>query len=233
MKKILVTIKKIYTQQPNENFIKEDAWAPILLSDPVSIPLARLLSKFKKIHPNHITLLTIPFAFAAAYMFIKGELIYGALFYWFNFVLDGTDGKVARLTGKTSKFGEKLDYYTDTVNNLAMYFGLWWSQYYMYGEWFIGGVIVFAHYAIMVFGYVFVGNFRYKTIFPRVFSYYSPFEEAFGTFLFAPLFNIVHILFPLLVMLQLVSYIILFVKQERKIGLKEIKKRILRMLKIQ
>ena len=233
MKKILATIKKIYTQQPNENFIKEDAWAPIILSDPVSIPLARLLSRIKRIHPNHITLLTVPFAFTAAYMFMKGELIYGALFYWLNFVLDGTDGKVARLTGKTSKFGEKLDYYTDTVNNLAMYFGLWWSQYYVYGEWFIGGVIVFAHYAIMVFGYVFVGDFRYKTIFPRVFSYYSPFEEAFGTFLFAPLFNIVHVLFPLLVMLQLLSYTILFIKHERKIGLTEIKERILRMLKIQ
>ena len=232
MKKILVTIKKIYTQQPNENFIKEDAWAPILLSDPVSIPLARLLSRIKRIHPNHITLLTVPFAFIAAYMFIKGELIYGALFYWLNFVLDGTDGKVARLTGKNSKFGEKLDYYTDTVNNLAMYFGLWWSQYYIHGDWFIGGVIVFAHYAIMVFGYVFVGDFRYKTIFPRVFSYYSPFEEAFGTFFFAPLFNKVKLLFPILVALQFISYVILFIKKKEKPDLEEIEERIKMMLKL-
>ena len=229
MKKIASLFKKVYTQQPNENFLKEDAWAPILLSDPISIPLARFLSKFRRIHPNHITLLSIPFAFAAAYMFMTGELAYGAIFYWLNFVLDGTDGKVARLTGRTSKFGAKLDYYTDTLNNLALYFGLWWSQYYIYGDGFVGGAIVFAHYAIMVFCYLFIGDFSYKTIFPRVFSYYSPFEEAFGTFFFAPLLGIVTILFPILVLLQFISYVILFFKQKER---PDIKNGVKKMLKI-
>lgn len=232
MEKILITIKKFYTQRPEENFLKEDAWAPILLSDPVSIPLARFLSKFRRIHPNYITLLSIPFAFAAAYMFMTGNLAYGAIFYWLNFVLDGTDGKVARLTGTTSKFGAKLDYYTDTLNNLAMYFGLWWSQYYMYGDGLLGGAIVFAHYASMVFCYLFIGDFAYKTIFPRVYSYYSPFEEAFGTFFFAPLLNMVRLFLPILVALQFVSYIVLFIRRREKMNHEELKRRIKKMLKL-
>jgi len=84
----------------------------------------------------------------------------------------------------------------------------------------------------MVFGYVFVGDFRYKTIFPRVFSYYSPFEEAFGTFFFAPLFNKVRLLFPILVALQFISYVILFIKKKEKPDLEEIEERIKMMLKL-
>ena len=112
-----------------------------------------------------------------------------------------------------------------------MYFGLWWGKFYLQGNWFIGVTIVTSHYAITVFGYTFIGDFRYKTNFPRVFSYYSSFEESFGTFLFAPLFNVVLIAFPILVGLQLVSYMILLVKCGGKLSLKELKNRIQHMLK--
>lgn len=233
MKKVKEIIKNIYTEGPNEDFIKKkDSWTVILLGGILSIPLVRLITKIKiKIHPNVITILTIPFALIAAISFAYGKLVLGAIFFFLNFTLDCTDGKLARLTNTTSQFGEKLDYYTDTVNNLAMYFGLWWSQYYLQGQWLLGGGIVFAHYAIMVFGYTFIKDITYKTIFPRVFSYYSPFEEAFGTFFFAPLFNVVRIAFPILVLLQFISYIILLIKKEKP-DLEEIKKRIKNMLKI-
>ena len=81
MKKI---IKNIYTEGPNEDFIKKkDSWAVILLGGILSIPLVRLITKLKiKIHPNVITILTIPFVFLAAISFAYGKLVLGAIFFF-------------------------------------------------------------------------------------------------------------------------------------------------------
>ena len=110
-----------------------------------------------------------------------------------------------------------------------MYFGLWWSQFYLQGLWFIGGIIIAAHYAIMVFGYIFLTKLTYKTISTRICSYYMHADEGFLTFIIAPLTGIFYIIFPILVIIQLISYIILFFLQKEK---PDIKKNIKSMLKI-
>lgn len=169
-----------------------------------------------KIHPNVITFVTIPLIIFAAYFFFKGKLVFGACCYLAYFVGDGVDGKWARFTGKTSRSGEILDYYVGALGDLAMYLGLWYSQYYLKGDWLIGGSIVIAHYIIVVSTWIFVKQPYYKTIFPRIRSYYSSLEEGFGTFFFAPLLNMVTILFPVLVILQLISFVILFTRQKER-----------------
>lgn len=214
---MLNKIRNIYTERANEHFLKEkDNWVAFVFEHPFSMPLLRLMQKLNlKIHPNVITFVTLAFTLVTAYFFLEGKLALGAFCYLGYFIVDGADGKWARLTGKTSKLGERLDhYYVGPFGNLAMYFGLWYSQYYLVGNWLIGASIIFAHYIIVVIMWKFLQQPYYRTIFPRVRSYYSLNEEGFGTFFFAPLFNVVTILLPVLVMLQLISFIILLSMQK-------------------
>ena len=99
-------------------------------------------------------------------MFYLNELIFGAVFFWFALLMDGLDGKVARLTKTQSKLGRKLDYFTDKINTLIMLFGIWWSQYYLQGQWFLGFSFILLHYLIM-FSAIFIKNESYNTIFPN------------------------------------------------------------------
>lgn len=213
--------KKVYTEQPHEHFIKkEDSWTSIIFSDPFSIPIARLAARWKRIHPNHFTIMTLPFALISAYFFFEGKLIYGAIFYWLNFIIDGVDGKLARLTNRFSERGLVLDYYIDRIKNIALFFSLWYSQYYLIDHWLLGGVIICAHYGLMVFEYLFIQKFTYKTIFPRVYSYYASLDEVFLIFFLATLLNMVFILLPLLIALQYLSYIIIYIKQKEHPNIK-------------
>jgi phosphatidylglycerophosphate synthase len=230
MKNKKSSLKEIYTNGPDESFIKEkDSWTTIIFCDPFSIPLARLFAKFKKIHPNYISILAMICGFIAAYFFFRGLLIYGSLVFLLKFILDGTDGKLARLTNTKSKTGEKIDYYTDIIGNIPMYFGLWYSQFYIFNKWFFGGSFIALHYLTMAFGYIFLKKLSYKTIFPRVSSYYIHIDEGFLTFFIAPLTGYFIYVFPILVLIQLVSYIILCFTQKEK---PDFKKNIKRMLKL-
>ena len=168
MGKITSFIKNIYSERKGEHFIKKsEAWTLVFIGRVFGTPLARLFAKLK-ISPNSITVITVPVALLAGICFFYNNLILGVFFYFLSYILDCSDGTLARITNTTSKYGEKLDYYTDTANNIFMYFGLWYSQFYLQGLWLIGGAIIAAHYAIMVFGYVFLTKLTYKTISPKI-----------------------------------------------------------------
>jgi hypothetical protein len=112
---MLNRIRNIYTERPNEHFLKEkDNWAPLVFGHPFSIPLLRLMQKLHlKTHPNVITLASFPPILAAAYFFFCDKLLIGAFCYLGYFIVDGLDGKWARLTGRTSEPvlpGRRLDY---------------------------------------------------------------------------------------------------------------------------
>ena len=207
-------LKRIYTERPGEDFlIKQEAWST-KIGRIFGIPLARALAKSPiRIHPNIISILSIPFAVLAGFFFFKNMLIYGAIFFFISFILDNTDGVLARLTNTTSQFGHKLDTYTDRLNNFVMFFGLWYSQYYINDQWFIGGSIFAVHYFIMFIGLFYIKSYKYKTVFPGVISYYHPLDEGFLTFFVAPLTGFFIYIFPVLVILQYISHIVLFIKQ--------------------
>lgn len=210
-----MTIKSLYFDQVGKNLLKtRESWS-LKIFRIFAIPSAKLLAK-TSIHPNIITVLTIPFAFIAAFFFFKDMLIYGAFFFFISFLLDCTDGALARFTGKTSEFGGKLDRYTDKINNFAMYFGLWYSQYYLTDYAFIGGCIFAMHYLILLFGSLFINSYKYKTISKSVYSYYTPLDEAFLSFMVLPIFGVFFYVFPILIILQFTSHIALFIRQNQK-----------------
>ena len=223
-------INKIYSENKGEHFIKEkEEWA-VKIGRFFGIPLARVIKALPvKIHPNIVSVISLIFALFAAYYFFNNKLIVGAIFFLISYVFDCSDGVLARLTDTQSKFGEKLDFYIDITGNVFMYFGLWYSQYYLYGQWFLGGSIIAAHYAVMVFGYMFIKDRTYKTFSKKLSSYYSAADEGFLTFFFTPMLVIFRLAFPILVIIQFISYIILFLKQKEK---PDVRKNIKSMLKI-
>ena len=223
-------IKNIYSEKKGEHFVKKrEEWA-VKIGRLFGIPLARAIKALPvRIHPNIISIISLIFALEAAYLFFNNKLIVGAIFFFISYVFDCSDGVLARLTKTQSKFGEKLDFYIDMTGNIFMYFGLWYSQYYLHGQWFLGGSIIAAHYTVMVFGYLFIKNHTYKTISPKLSSYYSAADEGILTFLFAPITGYFILILPLLIILQLASYIILFLMQKER---PDIRKNIKEMLKI-
>ena len=144
-------IKAIYTEQFNEKFLKKGSTTPLLFFFWLDMPLIRLMQTLKlKINPNIITLMGFPLLSLAGYSFFKNNLVIGAFFYYVYFLLDLIDGKWARLIKKTSRLGERLDYYGHIFGNIQMYFGIWYSQYFMKDNWLIGGSIIFIQYAIVI-----------------------------------------------------------------------------------
>ncbi len=215
-------IKAIYTEQPNENFLKKGSITPLIFFFWLDMPLIRLMQTLKlKINPNIITLMGFPLLSLAGYSFFQGNLVIGAFFYYVYFILDLIDGKWARLINKTSRLGARLDYYAHIFGNIQMYFGIWYSQYFLKDNWLIGGSIIFIQYSIVISFSILIKKLHYKTFFSQVNSYYSFVDEAFGVFFVSTLFNIVNILFPLLVMLQFIHFMILFIRQKERPNIKE------------
>ena len=224
-----------YTEKKYKQINKKcEEWA-VKTGRIFGVPLAKGIARLPiKIHPNIVTFFSLLLSVIAAYLFFNNQLIYGAIFFFISYVFDCADGTLARLTDTQSKFGEKLDYYFDIISKFLMYFGLWYSQFYTNNQWLIGGIIIVAHYMVMAFGYIFVKIRTYKTISPYISSYYSAADEGMLTFFFLPLITFFindafRLVFPLLVILQFISYFILFLKQKEK---PDVKNNIKKMLKI-
>ncbi|HDD57026.1 MAG: CDP-alcohol phosphatidyltransferase family protein [Thermoplasmata archaeon] len=98
--------------------------------DPLITYFARF---FLGIHPNILTWLSLVFALLAGLFFFLSKpseetvnhyLLIGSLFVFFNGFLDAIDGKVAKLTKKTSAKGDFLDHALDRYADVLMVGGL-------------------------------------------------------------------------------------------------------------
>ncbi len=69
-----------------------------------------------KLKPNHVTLFSLVLAILAGYAFWQGEFVGGLLLGWFMTFLDTVDGKLARVTLTSSRFGDLLDHGLDLVH---------------------------------------------------------------------------------------------------------------------
>jgi archaetidylinositol phosphate synthase len=77
--------------------------------------------------PNHLTTGRLVFGLAAAVFFCFNETFWnlmGALAFVISMVLDRADGELARLSGKSSRFGAIYDLVTDAICNAALFIGL-------------------------------------------------------------------------------------------------------------
>jgi phosphatidylglycerophosphate synthase len=99
-----------------------DAPVEVLVFDPLSTPLAKAAARF--LSPLVITAAAFAARMAAVALFTTGNGKWGAAFAFVGFVLDATDGKVARIRRQTMHLHETLDFVLDQVAFSAMAVGL-------------------------------------------------------------------------------------------------------------
>jgi phosphatidylglycerophosphate synthase len=79
------------------------------------------------ITPNHITVFTALIAFMATYLFTREMFAWGLAIAVVVNVLDGVDGKLARVTLVTSRLGDRLDHILDVAFEFSWYVGIGWG----------------------------------------------------------------------------------------------------------
>ncbi|MDE0390674.1 MAG: CDP-alcohol phosphatidyltransferase family protein [Rhodospirillales bacterium] len=74
--------------------------------------------------PNHITAFRLLLGLAACGLFAMGtrpEILYAAGLFMLSNFIDHMDGELARLTGKSSRFGYHFDNYSDAVIHVTLF----------------------------------------------------------------------------------------------------------------
>jgi len=98
------------------------------LNRPLSRPLARLAAH-TPITPNQVTVVSTVVAFAAAWLLASGHNVWAALAIQASSIIDGVDGDLARLTGRSSRFGAIFDAVLDRYADAAIIGGMaWWAH---------------------------------------------------------------------------------------------------------
>lgn len=98
-------------------------WPAQIIHPPFEFALAKLAST-TKITPNQITYVSISIAFGLTPVLYFGEWAIFMVLSFIMGILDGVDGKLARLTHRTSKGGDLLDHVSDIVYLSFWYFAI-------------------------------------------------------------------------------------------------------------
>ncbi len=109
-----------------------DAWWTVILVDPLASRLVRLVAPYRWLTPNALTLIATVLGAGAVAGFARGDqrgLIAGALLFHLSFVVDCMDGKIARLNGTGTVFGQWLDFVLDRVRVFFCALALFGGQY--------------------------------------------------------------------------------------------------------
>ncbi len=77
------------------------------------------------ITPNTITTVSLVFVVLATYLFAQGDFLAGVAAAWFMTFLDTVDGKLARVTLTSSKWGNLYDHGIDLIHP-PFWWGAWW-----------------------------------------------------------------------------------------------------------
>jgi len=92
--------------------------------------LARVLVRSlagSPVRPNHITTLSLALALGAGALYARGEAVaanWAAVLFVLARFLDHADGELARLTGKTSRFGHYYDFAVGALSSAALFIGI-------------------------------------------------------------------------------------------------------------
>lgn len=90
-------------------------------TDRLSLKVGKVLSHLP-ISPNQWTIISVIPAIVAFWSIISGEIVLGALLFFFSAIVDGFDGGLARYTNRSTKLGAFLDGNTDRfVDFLVVY----------------------------------------------------------------------------------------------------------------
>jgi phosphatidylglycerophosphate synthase len=120
----------------------------------ISLPISLWLAKFR-VTPNTITAVNICIGLCAgigaAGRTYTGVLL-GAILFQTASVIDGCDGEVAKLTFRTSKFGQYIDSVSDNLSLAAFLTGMMIHQYrigHSYAAFIFGGLLITGALAIL------------------------------------------------------------------------------------
>ena len=113
----------------------QDGFVSRFLNRPISHQITRVLLKFP-IRPNACTIAIFVLSLIATAFLVRGDylsVVIGAAIFQVFSILDGCDGEIARAKNLESKFGERLDNFSDFLASvlyvLALGFGLHrWSE---------------------------------------------------------------------------------------------------------
>ncbi len=94
--------------------------APVYaLIEPITLFLVR-----RRVHPNAITVMGFAVTLAGAVLYSRDHVRIAGLLVMLGGLLDIFDGRVARVSGLASKFGNFFDSTLDRISEIAMYVGL-------------------------------------------------------------------------------------------------------------
>ncbi|MBI2343215.1 MAG: CDP-alcohol phosphatidyltransferase family protein [Deltaproteobacteria bacterium] len=103
-----------------------NGWVAKTVNKRVSLPLSRWLAR-RRIHPHLITIVNMCIGLAAGIGtagVTYASLCWGGLLFQLASILDGCDGEVAKLTHRSSKFGQLLDTLSDNLTLFSFFTGL-------------------------------------------------------------------------------------------------------------
>lgn len=86
-------------------------------------PLARLISA-TKVSPNVVTIIGFVLMVGVAVVLARGNLVLGGIFIIAAALFDAVDGTLARMMGRTSRFGAFLDSTLDRFSEAIIFLGL-------------------------------------------------------------------------------------------------------------
>ena len=141
---------------------------------------ARIVTRWcalAKMTPNQVTLIGFIMVLAAFYLFWKGQFGWGLVCAWIMTFLDTVDGKLARVTLTSSKWGNVFDHGIDLVHPPFW----WWAWYVGVGAVSLtmphGGLAL----AVIVGGYVFqrVEEGIFLALFKVEMHAWRPFDSFF------------------------------------------------------
>ena len=125
--------------------------------DKVDPIISIIAQKLKNVNPNHLSWLSLLFALFAGIFFylskpedelINYYLYIAALFVFLNGLFDAIDGKVAKISKKSSKKGDFLDHALDRYGDVMILCGLalsLWNRYPLIGIIAISGVLLTSY----------------------------------------------------------------------------------------
>lgn len=93
---------------------EQDAWWTVILVDPIAVRIVPALAR-AGVSPFRVTVVAIAVGLLAAAAFAADWLVAGALLFQLSFLIDCLDGKLARVTRRSSAMGAELDSLGDLV----------------------------------------------------------------------------------------------------------------------
>jgi len=102
--------------------------------------------------PNHVTIIGLVLVILAGFLFAYGWYGWGLLAGWLMTLLDTVDGKLARVTVTSSKFGHYFDHIIDLIHPPIWY--IVWGLGLGAVQYNFGGLSLGASFSLIVIGYV-------------------------------------------------------------------------------